>query len=216
MHNGLIAGDVIGNAALMLHIAVAFVITVGGTLQLMPFVRNRARTFHRWNGRLYIVIAFFTSIAALWMVWTRDGLGGAINDVAISINALLIMAFAWMTWRTAAGRRFEMHHRWALRTFMVVSGVWFLRVMYGFLIMLAQGAPPGVGNNMDGPTDVVLAFASYLLPLAALEIYFWGRRSSGAFAKVAAIGAVSVAALATTIGIVGAMMVFWLPRITGA
>lgn len=213
MHNGLVAGDLVGNIALMVHIAVAFVITVGGTLQLIPFVRNRFRAFHRWNGRTYVLIAMLTSIAALWMVWTRDGLGTIVNDIAISIDAVLIIVFAWMMWRTAAARRFDVHQRWALRTFMVVSGVWFMRVMYGFMIMLVQGPPPGVGNNMDGPTDIAVAFGSYLLPLAVLEIYFWGKRNGGA-AKLAAAGVVTVAALCTAVGVFGAAMVFWIPRLT--
>lgn len=214
MHNGLIPGDLVGNIALGLHLFVAFVITVGGTLQLIPFVRNRARTFHRWNGRVYIVIAFLTSMAALYMVWTRDGLGGLTNDIGISINAMLIMAFAAMTWRAAMARRMVAHQRWAMRTFIVVSGVWFLRVFYGFLIMLMQGAPPGVGNNMDGPTDIVLGYASYLLPLAVLELYFWAKRSGGAFAKIATTGVVIVAAGVTAVGVAGAVMVFWLPRLS--
>src|SRR5262245_5001741 len=60
MVNGLIPGDPLGNTAMIAHIAIAFWITVAGTLQLTPFVRNNARNFHRWNGRAYIVIAFVT------------------------------------------------------------------------------------------------------------------------------------------------------------
>lgn len=215
MHNGLIADDVIGNLALMVHIAIAFVITVGGTLQLIPFVRNRARSFHRWNGRTFVMVAMLSSVAALWMVWTRDGLGTIVNDIAISIDAVLIIAFAWMMWRTARARRFDEHQRWALRTFMVVSGVWFMRVMYGFLIMLMQGRPPGVGNNMDGPTDIAVGFGSYLLPLALLEIYFWGKRTPNVAAKMAAAGVTTLAAAATAFGVFGAIMVFWAPRMAG-
>jgi hypothetical protein len=213
MHNGLIVGDLVGNIALMIHIAIAFVITIGGTLQLIPLIRNRARAFHRWNGRVYAFVAVLTSVAALWMVWTRDGLGTVVNDIAISIDALLIVAFAWMLWRTARARRIEEHQRWALRTFMVVSGVWFMRVMYGFAIMLVQGPPPGVGNNMDGPTDIFVAFGSYLLPLALLEIYFWGK-AGGVLAKVTATGVTLIAAGATAFGVFGAILVFWLPRLT--
>ena len=55
---GLVAGDVVGNAALAAHLIIAFVITIGGTLQLIPQIRNYAPAFHRWNGRLYILIAF--------------------------------------------------------------------------------------------------------------------------------------------------------------
>ncbi len=213
MHNGMIPGDLVGNVALAVHLLIAFTITVGGTLQLIPMVRRGAPVFHRWNGRVYMVTAFITSIAALYMVWTRDGLGGPINDVAISINALLIMVFGALAWRAALARDFDSHSRWALRLFLVVGGVWFMRVMYGFIIMLAQGQPPGVGNNMDGPTDIVIAFATYMLPLAVVQLYFHAKRG-GVAAKAAMSALLLVAAGATGLGIFGAAMIFWLPHIT--
>lgn len=213
LYNGLMEGDLIGNIALAIHLLIAFTITVGGTLQLIPQVRRVAPVFHRWNGRVYMVTAFITSVAALYMVWTRDGIGGMPNDIAITINAALIMIFAAFAWRRASRRDFASHQRWALRLFLVVSGVWFLRLGYGFLVVLAQGKPPGVGNNMDGPTDIFLMFASYLLPLAVLELYFRAKQS-GAFGKSAMSVVMFVAAAATGLGIAGASMIFWLPRLS--
>ena len=214
MANGLIAGDPWGNAAMVAHIAIAFWITVGGTLQLMPFVRNNARTFHRWNGRFYILIAFVTAAAGIYMTWARDQLGGVASAVSISIDGVLIMAFAAMAWRAAMARRFDVHQRWALRLFIAVSAVWFMRVMYGFLILAAQGRPPGMTDNLDGPTNLAVSFGSWLIPLAVLELYFWAKRS-GAAAKIATAGVVALAAGATAVGVAGATMVMWLPRISG-
>lgn len=213
MPNGAIAGDTAGNTALVVHLFIAFTITIGGTLQLIPQVRSTAPIFHRWNGRIYVTTAFVTSIAALYMVWTRDGIGGPINDISISINGVLIMVFAAQTWRAALKRDFASHNRWALRLFLVVSGVWFMRVMYGFAIMLAQGQPPGVGNNMDGPTDIAIAFSTYLLPLAVVELYFRAKQG-GALGKTLMSGILMLAAGATGLGIFGATMIFWLPRLT--
>ncbi|MFT4762323.1 MAG: uncharacterized membrane protein YozB (DUF420 family), partial [Saprospiraceae bacterium] len=53
LYFGFIEGDWIGNFILVAHIFLAFVITVGGPIQLIPQLRNRALTFHRWNGRVY-------------------------------------------------------------------------------------------------------------------------------------------------------------------
>lgn len=213
LYNGLVEGDLVGNIALAIHLLIAFTITIGGTLQLIPQVRRTAPVFHRWNGRVYMATAFVTSIAALYMVWTRDGLGGMPNDIAITINGVLIMAFAALAWRDAMARKFVSHQRWALRLFLVVSGVWFLRLGYGLLIIIAQGQPPGVGNNMDGPTDIFLMFASYLLPLAVAEFYFRAK-DSRAFGKIVMSLVLFVAAAATGVGIAGASMIFWLPRLS--
>jgi uncharacterized membrane protein len=214
MVNGLIQGDLIGNIALGIHLFIAFAITVGGTLQLMPAIRNRAPAFHRWNGRVYIVTALVTSVVALYMTWTRDQIGGTPALAAISIDALLIIAFSLLALRAARGRRFNEHQRWATRTFLVVSGVWFMRVMYGFLGLLAGGAPPGVTDNLDGPTDVAVSFGCWLLPLAVYEIYVRAKESRDAGFKLSAAALVLVAAIVTSLGVFAAAMGMWLPRMS--
>ena len=154
MVNGLIPGDLAGNIALGVHLFIAFAITAGGTLQLIPAVRRGAPSFHRWNGRAYVVIALITSLAALYMTWTRHQLGGVVSAVGISLDAVLIIFFSGMTFVSARSRRFGVHHDWALRTFVAVSAVWYMRVSYGFLILAFQGQPPGSygGGGYGGGT----------------------------------------------------------------
>ena len=200
---GLVPGDLLGNAALIAHLFIAFVVTVGGTLQLIPQIRTYAPTFHHWNGRIYIVVGFVTSLAGIYMIWTRETFGGILmNDIGVSTNGVLIMVFAAFTIRHAIARNIEVHQRWALRTFMAMSGVWYLRVMYAFLDGIGV-AMPGVTENMTGPTNVVLNFSSYLVPLGVLELYFLARRSPSALARFAAAAMVLAAALATGIGVYG-------------
>lgn len=203
---GLVAGDLAGNAALAAHLVIAFVITIGGTLQLIPQIRSYAPAFHRWNGRIYIGIAFVTSLAALYMIWTRDTFGPDILEIVVSINGVLIVIFAAITLRYAMARKIDVHQRWALRTFMVVSGVWFLRVIYAFLALAIPGPTPGVTDDMSGPVNIVVGFASYLLPLAMLELYFFAKRSPSAFAKFATATIILAAAVATGIGVYGTSM----------
>jgi hypothetical protein len=202
---GFVPGDLLGNGALVAHLFIAFVITVGGTLQLIPQIRTYAPAFHRWNGRIYIVIAFVTSLAGIYMIWTRDTFGGILmNDIGVSLNGVLIMIFAAFALRHAVARNIAVHQRWALRTFMAVSGVWFLRVIYAFLHAV-PGETPGVADDMTGPTNVVINFASYLVPLAVLELYFRARRSPSVLPKFAAAALVLAAAVATGIGVYGRM-----------
>src|SRR5262245_15478482 len=198
---GLVPGDRVGNAALAAHLFIAFVITIGGTLQLIPQIRRYTPAFHRWNGRVYIVVAYVTSLAALYMIWTRKTFGGIlINDISVSIDAVLIMIFATIAVRHAMARRIDVHRRWALRTFIVASGVWFIRVIYGFLGVV-PGATPGTTDNMTGPTNVVIGFATYLVPLAILELYLIARRSPSAFTKLATAALLFAAAAVTSMGV---------------
>jgi uncharacterized membrane protein len=200
---GLVPGDAIGNAALFAHLFIAFVLTIGGTLQPIAQIRNRYPAFHRWNGRVYIAAAFVVALAGLYMIWTRDTFGGIlINDISVSLDAVLIIVFATIALGHARARRFDQHRRWALRTFIVVSGVWFTRVMYQFLAWL-PGETPGSTHDMTGPTNMVIGFASYLLPLAVLELYFFAQRSPDRTTKLTTAALVFAAAGATSIGVYG-------------
>ena len=48
------------------------------------------------------------SVGGLYIVWTRGTLGGLVNVIAISQNAVLILACAAMTVRYALARRFDL------------------------------------------------------------------------------------------------------------
>ncbi len=209
--NGLIQGDFAGNAALVAHLVLAAIITFCGPLQFVPAIRKRAIGFHRWNGRVYVATAFVISLGAIYMIATRGA--GGFNAIAIQINALLIMVCAALTLRAVLRRNIATHHRWALRTFLLVSGVWFLRIGYVFLGVLFQGRPPGVGDNLDGPTDLALAYTSFFLPLIVLQLYFWAKDSKGVGPKWAMSSVLVVVSLVTAVGVLGNTFGSWIPKI---
>jgi hypothetical protein len=208
---GLIEGDIAGNAALVAHLVLAAVITFCGPLQFVPAIRKHAIGFHRWNGRIYITTALVISLGAIYMIATRGA--GGFNAIAIQINALLIMACAAMTLRAVLRRNIPAHHRWALRTFLLVSGVWFLRVGYVFLGVLFQGRPPGVSDNLDGPTDFALAYISFFAPLLVLQLYFWAKDSPAAVPKWTMSVVLAAISLVTAVGVVGNTFGSWMPKI---
>ena len=83
-----------------------------------------------------------------------------------------------------------------------MSGVWFTRVIYTFLDTLPF-TTPRIAEDMSGPTNVVIGFASYLLPLTVLELYFLAKRSAAAVFTFAIAALVLAAAAATSIGVYG-------------
>ena len=102
------AGDVIGNLFFAAHVVVAVVLTFGGTLQLVPQIRKYALAFHRWNGRLFMIAAFAAALGGLYLEWVR-GTGlraptGIPNAIAVTLNAVLILAFTWLAWRAVRGK----------------------------------------------------------------------------------------------------------------
>lgn len=210
LFHGLMEGDLIGNIVVASHLLLAFVITVGGPLQIIPQIRDRLPDLHRWNGRVYIFTAAIISLGGLYMVWTRGVAGGTINAIAISTNAVLILLCAAMTVRYAMAMNFDTHRRWALRTFLVVSGVWFARVGYGFWILLNNGAP-GSTEELTGPFDHSIAFLSYLFPLAVLELYLRMKEGGGTIGRFTTAILLLILTVITGVGIVGAFLIFWKP-----
>jgi Predicted membrane protein (DUF2306) len=203
--HGYVVGDAAGNLAFAAHVMMAAIITFAGTLQLIPQIRARAISFHRWNGRLFILTAFAISLAGLFLTWSRENVGLA-SDLAISLNAVLIMFCAAQTLGFALARDIDTHRRWALRTFLLVNGVWFLRVGMMLWAILTQGSSP-----YDEAFFLFWTFGSYLIPLAVLELYLRTQDRGGAAAKVAMAALLLVLTAGMGVGIFGAAMFMWRP-----
>jgi len=212
MPHAYVPGDTLGNVVSAIHLLLAVVIIVGGLIQLIPQTRERAPSFHRWNGRVYILTAFAISIVGPYALWSRGTVGDLSQHIASSLNAVLIVLCAVMALRYAIARKFSIHRRWALRLFLVVSGVWFFRV--GLMLWIALNKGP-VGFNMKtftGPVLTIWAFGKYLLPLAVLELYLRARDRAGAPARIAMAVALVVLTLGMGVGIAVFSIVWWLPH----
>ncbi|MEO0616586.1 MAG: DUF2306 domain-containing protein [Pseudomonadota bacterium] len=209
--SGFIEGDTLGNIASVSHVVLAAIIIGGGPLQLIPAVRNRFPTFHRWLGRSYLVAAALSAIGGLYMTWTRSPIGDVVSKLGISGDGVLILVFAFLAVRNAMAGNMATHRRFALRLFMVASAVWFFRVG----LMAWATITGGIGINWEtftGPFLYVLGFAQYLLPLAMLEWYFYCQRKASPGVRVTYAGTLFVLTLVMTLGIFSATMGMWLPR----
>lgn len=214
MPHGYVAGDTFFNLVLGLHLSFAFVITVGGLLQLVPAIRRAVPAFHRWTGRAYLLAAALMSLGGLVMVWGRGAVGDLPQHVAISLNALLILGCAAIAWRHARARRVELHRRWALRLFLAVSGVWFFRIGLMAWIVVNRGPAGFDAKTFSGPFLTALAFAVYVVvPLGVLELYLRAQRSRRAAAEYPMAAALFALTLVTAVGIAAATALMWLPRL---
>lgn len=212
LSTGHVAGDTLGNAVLLGHLAFAVLIILGGAVQLLPPLRRRWPALHRWNGRLYLLAATVLALGGLYMTWGRGASGTPALDLGVSSNALAILACVVLALHHARARRLDAHRRWALRLFLVVSGVWFFRV--GLFIWLLLVGPVGIDfASFSGPTLSALAFLQWLLPLAVLELVLRVQRQGSAVARRATAGLLFACSALTALGIAGAAMGLWLPRL---
>ncbi len=213
--DGYVAGDTAGNMMFGAHVAMAAVLTLGGVLQLSPALRRTVPALHRWNGRLFVATALFAALGGLWLVWVRGSRLGLLNAGATSLNAVLILVFVLLAWRAARARNFTAHADWAMRAFLVVSGVWFLRIGLMAFALVAGGvfgAPRAAVESFF----TVWGFGSVLVPLAVHEIYRRARASDSAAVRTAMAAALGALTLLTVVGIAGATMMMWLPPLRGS
>ena len=206
---GYVEGDLIGNVMFAAHVLLAVVVTLGGLIQLIPMIRSRVPALHRWNGRLFLVIAFVLAFGGLWLTWGRKTYFSTLSAIPISIDGILILLFGIVAWRLAMARNIDAHRRWAMRTFMVVNAVWFLRVEFMGWAVLTRGY--GLTETLSGPLDIALMFGCYLIPLAVLELYFLAQGSQSASIKRAVGALVLVLTAVMAIGIGGAIAFMWGP-----
>lgn len=214
--DGHVAGDTAGNVMFGAHVAVAAVLTLGGVLQLWPALRRNAPVLHRWNGRLFVACALFAALGGLWLVWVRGSRLGLLNASATSLNAVLILVFVVLAWRAARARNFTAHAEWAIRAFLVVSGVWFLRIGLMAFALLAGGVF-GAPEAMIESFFTVWGFGSVLVPLAVYELYRRARDTGSRRARSAMAAGLLALTLLMAVGIAGATMMMWLPplRVSG-
>jgi hypothetical protein len=206
---GYVPGDTLGNAQFLMHALLGGLVTLAGAWQLVPAVRRRWPALHRWNGRLFLTVAMVSSLSGLWLVWVRGSQLGSGSNLSISANGLLLLVFAMLAWRAARQRNFAKHRQHALRAYLLVLGVWFLRI--GIMLTGLVLAPLGVKITYTGTAFVGVSFASWLLPLLVLELYLRAERSGNPKAGYAMAAVFCVLSLFTLAGSAAAAMFLWLP-----
>ena len=215
MPHAWVPGDTLGNATAAGHLLLAVVVMLLGAVQLVPVLRRRAPAVHRWSGRVFVVAAMAMGVSGVYMLVVLPPIGGLGSQLPIVLNAVLILAFAGLAWRDALARRFDQHRRWALRLYLVVSGVWFFRIGLMAWIVVNHGPVGFDPKTFTGPAVTLLAFGQTLLPLAVLEATLRVRRQAGEGARFAMAAGLCAATLLTLLGIAAATLIMWLPRMHG-
>ncbi len=209
--HGYIEGDSANNIAFAAHALLAVIILIGGPLQLIPKIRTVAPTFHRWNGRVYLATLAIIIFAGLYSSWAHE-VRSDINRIAVTINGVLIIWFAYMALKNAINKDFIQHRLWAIRLFIATCGVWFFRIGLMFWVFVHQKPVGFDPETFTGPAIVFLSFSQYLIPLAILEGYFYAQNSTNKILQRSIISILALSILITAVGIFAASMIMWLPK----
>ena len=195
------------------HILPAAIMASSGLLQIIPKIRKTYPKFHRWNGRLFFALGLSGAVTGLYLTWGAGIRFSDIGALGVTLNGVLILVAIFFAWKTAVKKQFSQHQRWAVHAFILVNGVWTFRLFLMGWYLVNQGQN-GNNNNLDGPMDLTISFACYLLPMLFAELIFWAKRSKTENVKWLAAMTTSVAAVITLIGVIAAAMMMWGPRVS--
>ena len=160
------------NVSLSIHMLSGGLITALALLQPVALFRQRAPGFHRWSGRVVVLLALVTALAGLHFILRQGTIGGWPMSLGFALYGLLMARAALQTVRLARRREWDRHRRWALRLLVLILGSWLFRVQYGLWYL----ATDGLASNeaFTGLFDRVMTVGFYLPWIIALEL--WLRR----------------------------------------
>jgi len=214
--HGYVAGDPIGNAALIIHIVSAVLLIFSGAIQFVPAIRLHAPVFHRWNGRVYIFTAVSIAGAGLYLLTRRGTATSPLQELATAVLAVLVLLSATMALRYALKRDFVTHRRWAWRLYLLVSSALFIRSGVALAAMIAAGTGAFDLTALKGSVLTFMTFGQYIIPLAVLELYFWTQRRGGRAATLAMAAGLVAISLTMTAGVAAGSIAIFVPAIRTA
>jgi uncharacterized membrane protein len=108
------------------HITASAFAMLTGAFQFNRTLRNRAKTFHRWLGRIYVAACLVggTAGGAIAMGSTAGPVAGA-GFLGLAIFWVL---FTLMAWISAMRKDFTSHERWMIRSFALTFAAVTLRL----------------------------------------------------------------------------------------
>jgi uncharacterized membrane protein len=115
------------------HLILGFVVLVCAPFQFIPVIRKRWISFHRWNGRVWLICGAITAFtgAFIGIVWPFTGHQG-FGLVQTAINALIgpyTLFCLFKAYSSIRARNFGSHREFMIRSFALMLGVASQRVL---------------------------------------------------------------------------------------
>jgi uncharacterized membrane protein len=148
-------------AAFYLHIFSGPVVLLNGLILLSETIRRRHRGWHRWLGRVQVVVLLVFVLPSS-VVMSRHAFGAWPAGLSFLFLSAATAICAIVGVVHARRHRFDQHRRWMLRSYVLICSAVFLR--------LISGTAGLVGVSSPEHAYILAAWSSWLLPLAAYEI----------------------------------------------
>jgi uncharacterized membrane protein len=147
---------------LRVHIAASGVAMITGAFQFFKPLRQKAPTFHRWLGRIYVTACTIGGLAGGTIALSTTA--GPIAGWGFFLLAVLWVPFTLLALTAAMRKDFVSHERWMIRSFALTFAAVTLRIYLPLAIIQAQG---------EFPLDAyrAIAWAAWVPNLIVAELF---------------------------------------------
>jgi len=144
------------------HVYTSFFVLISGIVQFSKSVRNRFRTFHRFIGKLYILLIIFVASPS-GLIMALHANGGILSKLSFSIQALLWFWFTYRAYIFAKNKDWVKHRKFMFRSYALTLSAISLR-LFKWIIVSTITLPP-----MD--TYKIVSWLGWIVNLAIVELY---------------------------------------------
>jgi len=148
-------------SAFYLHIVSAPVVLLVGLILLSESVRRRYGATHRILGRVQVALLLFCVLPTS-VVMSRHAFGGWLAGLSFLLLSMATAICAIAGVVHARRRRYALHRRWMLRSYILICSAVVLRLISGAAGVIGVPSPEGA--------YIAAAWSSWLFPLVAFEL----------------------------------------------
>lgn len=126
--------------ATVLHVLPAVLFLVLALLQFVTALRSQYVTWHRWSGRLVLLLGLPIGLSGLYFGIVLP-FAGAMEASASAFFGFLFLTAAALGYIAIRRRDIGAHREWMIRMFAIAMGVSMVRLTGGVLILTTQAGP---------------------------------------------------------------------------
>ena len=208
-----VSSDPVGNTMYGMHVLLAMVMIIGGSLQFIPSIRSRFSRFHRYNGRVFVLFACIISLAGMYLIVVRGTVGNTLMHSLTASSGVIVLVSSYFVIKTARRRQFLQHQQWVLHLFVAANGVLFFRLCL-FAWMMLFGTMGINTKDFTGPTVVALSALCYVGAHVILLAIRFANKTRFNFIRFILGAMLAVISAVFLLGLFGIVMASWYPAVT--
>ncbi|MEQ8956185.1 MAG: DUF2306 domain-containing protein [Gammaproteobacteria bacterium] len=155
------------------HVAPGLLYLVLAPLQFIKSIRSKYPVFHRWSGRLLVVVSLFLGASAVF-IGVVFPYSGVPEQIVIAIFGTFFLAAAVKGFFCARNKNFRAHREWMMRSFAIGLAIVTMRLIF-VPILIMIGSPTMEDAQFWSIASFTLAFI-----LHGIVAELWIRRTRAA------------------------------------